>query len=90
MSEPKPLADRRAIPMAVRAGIGTIVFGLLLDLNEHATAAQVAAMPSAGQHFAHLVALIGMLLVLAAIVHDGMSTSRRLSRLDRSASDAVR
>ena len=90
MVQPEPSANGRSVSTAVRAGIGTILFGLLLDLNEHAVAVSAADMPSASQHAAHLVVLIGMLLVLAAIVRDGMSSGRRVSRLDRSTADAVR
>ena len=89
MTEPEPLPDPRPLPMGARAGVGTIVFGLLLDLTEHALPISGAA-PSPGQHLAHLVVLIGMLLVLAAIVRDGIGTSRRVDRRNRRALHAIR
>ena len=90
MAHPPPLVRPRSVPTGARAGAGTIVVGLLLDLNAHALAVGEATATSAGEHAAHLVVLIGMLLVLGGIVGDGIGATRRRGRQDRSASHAVR
>ena len=82
------------VPTLTRAGAATILVGLLADLVEHtlvphAHDAVVADFP-VGEHAAHLVVLVGMVLVLVGIVADGVRTARRLDRQEGSLRDAVR
>ena len=81
----------RSIPGGVRVGAGALVFGLLLDLSEHSFAAAASASGgfSSGQHTAHLVVLLGMVLILGAIVRDGVQGHGR-DRPEGSPHDAVR
>ena len=57
---------RRSVPSGVRFGAFTIVFGLVLDLSEHSFAAASGGGFTTGQHTAHLVVLLGMVLILSA------------------------
>jgi hypothetical protein len=71
-----------------------IVLGLGLDLVAHTVLHQVhdeliGAFPLQ-EHFAHLVVLAGMVIVLAGIVTDGVRTQRRLVRQEGRARHAVR
>ena len=90
MSDP----SRQAVPALSKLGAAAIVIGLALDLVEHTLVPHlhdaVAAGFSVGEHAAHLVVLIGMVLVLAGIVADGAHTARRLDRHERSPRNAVR
>ena len=91
MSSPSSgaLGPRPPIPSGVRAGSGVLVFGLLLDLNEHSFAAASSGGFSSGQHTAHLVVLVGMVLILGAIVRDGLGGHGR-PRPEGRPRDAVR
>jgi hypothetical protein len=89
-----PLSGQTRIPSGVRLGGATIAFGLLFDLAEHSFAAATPVTGSAadmtlGQHAAHLIVLIGMVIILAAIVRDGIRTSGR-TRPEGSARHAIR
>lgn len=95
---PARLLDTRsgglAVPPLTKLGAAAILVGLLADLVEHtlvphAHDAVLAGFP-VGEHAAHLVVLIGMVLVLAGIVADGVRAARRLDRLEGSPCDAVR
>ena len=80
------------LPRLVRLGLATVAFGLVFDASEHSfSLAPLAASArfSAEQHLAHLVVLVGMVLVLAGAIADGITTGRS-SRQNRSPSDAVR
>ncbi len=91
MSEPERPATQRSLPAAARLGAAAIVSGVLLDLAEHSLAAAPGvAGTTSGQHAAHLVVLIGMVLVLLAIVRDGISRTGRPSRQEGRATHAVR
>jgi uncharacterized membrane protein YidH (DUF202 family) len=74
-------APRPRFPDLSRFGIAVMAFGLLLDFVEHdlvgptGTAAVVGF--SVGEHAAHLVVLVGMVLVLAGIVRAGRGLERR-------------
>ena len=71
-----------------------MAFGLLLDLVEHDLVSHVNERSVAGfpltEHAAHLVVLIGMVLVLAGIVRAGTRISRTTIQQNRSPRHAVR
>ncbi len=82
------------VPRLTKAGASTIAIGLLADLVEHALVphahdAIVAGFP-VGEHLAHLVVLIGMVVALAGIVVDGARSQGRHGRPEGSPLDAVR
>jgi hypothetical protein len=80
------------VPSAAKAGIATIAFGLVLDASEHSFAlpAGQAGGFSPGEHAAHLVVLIGMVVVLAGLIADGIHSASRQDRQTRSSRDAIR
>jgi hypothetical protein len=80
----------RRVPAVAKLGALTVVVGLLWDLVEHATLSLPAASFSAAEHAAHLVVLIGMVLVLAAVAVDGARSSGRHGRSNRSRHHAIR
>jgi len=83
--------SRRSIPSGVRLGAFTVVFGLVLDLSEHSFAAAASGGGfNGGQHTAHFVVLLGMVLILGAIVRDGVQGHGRPRPPQGSAHDAVR
>lgn len=89
---PAAHAMSRRPPPGVLAGAMTLAFGLLYDLIEHGFvvgASHQAGGPSGGQHMAHLIVLAGMVLVLAAIVRDGVHNNGR-TRPEGSPSHAIR
>jgi len=72
----------------------TILIGLLADVVEHSLVphlqdALVVGFP-AGEHAAHFVVFIGMVLVLVGIVADGTRQAGRLSRQKGISRDAIR
>ena len=71
-----------------------MALGLLLDFVEHDLVSHVNEQAAAGfplsEHAAHLVVLIGMVLVLVGIVRDGIRIGRLTTQQDRSPLDAVR
>ena len=80
------------VPALAKLGAAVIAFGLLGDLVEHSLGAAARAASdgfAAGEHVAHLVVLIGMVLVLAGVIADGVRHSGR-SRPEGSPRDAVR
>ncbi|HEU0245180.1 MAG TPA: hypothetical protein VFQ75_14860, partial [Candidatus Limnocylindrales bacterium] len=82
------------VPALSKLGAVAMAAGLALDLVEHTLVphlhdAVVAGFP-VGEHVAHLVVLIGMVLVLVGILVDGTRTARRLSRQEGSPRNAVR
>lgn len=84
----------RPVPGLAKAGALVIAFGLLADINEHAFVSHVndqviGAFPLA-EHAAHFVVLLGMVLVLAGVVADGVRTQRRLARQEGITRHAVR
>lgn len=75
----------------LRFGIATIAVGLLLDVAAHdLRSAAVGSGFAASEHLAHLVVLIGMVIVLAGAIADGLSTAGRASRPEGSSPDAIR
>jgi hypothetical protein len=82
-----------AVPRIARVGFATLAFGLVFDLSEHSLALparQAANGFSFGEHAAHLVVLVGMVVVLVGVIADGIHTARRLGRQERSPRDALR
>jgi hypothetical protein len=91
---PHSLAGDQPVPAAAKAGAATILAGLVADLVEHTLVPHlhdelVAGFP-VGEHAAHFVVLIGMVLVLVGIVADGVHSARRRDRQEGSPRDAVR
>ena len=85
---------RPAVPPLATLGGIAMAAGLVLDLVEHTLVphlhdAVVAGFP-VGEHVAHLVVFVGMVLVLVGIVVDGTRTARRLARQEGSTRNAVR
>ena len=80
----------RPIPRLTKVGAATIAFGLVFDLSEHSFAAATAAGMTVGEHAAHLVVLVGMILGLVGVIADGVRHPRRATRPGGSARDAVR
>lgn len=88
-------ATPASIPAGARLGAITIALGLVLDVAEHGFAVSgprpVGEGSSLGEHAAHLVVLAGMVLILAAIVRDGVRNhGRGRPHLNRSVRDAIR
>ena len=82
------------VPTLVKGGGAVIAVGLLLDLVAHTVLHSVhdeliGALPL-GEHLAHLVVVIGMVLVLAGIVADGIGSQRRPVRQEGAVRHAVR
>ena len=83
-----------AVPFAAQIGAVVIATGLAFDLAAHTVLHHVhdeliGAFPL-GEHLAHLVVVIGMVLVLAGVVADGLRTQRRLARQEGTARNAIR
>jgi hypothetical protein len=69
------------VPRVTKAGAATILIGLLADVAEHSLVphlhdALVAGFP-VGEHAAHLIVFIGMVVVLVGIVVDGARSRGR-------------
>ena len=82
------------VPRLARIGAVVIVVGLGFDLTVHTVLHSVhdqliGAFPLQ-EHFAHLVVLVGMVLVLAGIVSDGTRSARRPVRQEGSPRHALR
>jgi hypothetical protein len=92
METPHPAPSRhRPIPGLTKLGAATIAFGLVFDLSEHSFAARTAATGfTLGEHAAHLVVLVGMILALAGVIVDGVRHSGRPARSEGSDPRAVR
>ena len=85
--------DRPPIPGLSKLGAAVIAFGLLFDLVEHDLShvgeVRIGAFPVA-EHLAHLVVLVGMVLVLVGIVADGIRLERRRRRQEGASRHALR
>ena len=83
-----------SVPRLAKAGAAVIASGVLLDLAAHTVLHSVHdELPGAvplGEHFAHLVVVLGMVIVLAGIVADGIRSQRRLVRQEGTVRHAVR
>jgi hypothetical protein len=87
------LSGGRAVPRLAKLGAATIVFGLVFDLSEHSFASATSATAagfSPGEHVAHLVVLIGMVVILLGVIADGVRSHGRDARPEGSPLDAVR
>jgi hypothetical protein len=84
--------SRRTVPRLAKLGAATLAFGVVFDLSEHSLAPEtvVAAGFSPGEHAAHLVVLIGMVVILLGVIADGVRASDRNGRPEGSPRDAVR
>ena len=89
-----PLPPSPPFPALARCGLTVMAFGLLLDFVEHDLVSHVNEQAVVGfplsEHAAHLVVLVGMVLVLVGIVRDGVRISRLRTQQNRSPLDAVR
>ena len=84
----------QTIPRLAKVGAMVIVLGLGLDLTVHTVLHSlheqlIGAFPLR-EHFAHLVVLLGMVLVLAGIVADGIRSTRRPVRQEGTSRHALR
>jgi hypothetical protein len=71
-----PTSERRPIPGLSRFGTVVVIFGLLFDTVEHGlinhtAEARLDQFP-VSEHAAHFVVFIGMVLVLAGVLNDGL------------------
>jgi hypothetical protein len=88
--QPAP-SRHRPIPGLTKLGAATIAFGLVFDLSEHSFAAATVSIGfSLGEHAAHLVVLVGMILGLVGIIADGVRHPGRADRPEGRDPDAVR
>ena len=85
----QPRRPARPIPGLSKVGAATILFGFVFDLSEHSFA-PVGAGFTPGEHAAHLVVLVGMVLGLAGVVADGLRHPGRTDRPERSSRNALR
>jgi hypothetical protein len=90
----EPLTGGLPVPRLAKAGAAVIAAGVLVDLAVHTVLHSVhdeliGAFPL-GEHLAHLVVLLGMVLVLAGIVADGIRAQRRLVRQEGTVRNAIR
>jgi hypothetical protein len=73
-------AAAQPVPGLTKVGLVVIVFGFLFDLVEHTLVVHVSEPRAAGfplsEHAAHLVVIVGMVLVLAGIVIQGYRSDR--------------
>jgi len=74
----------RPLPATTRLGLAVIASGLVFDFVQHDlvshTAETVVAGFPIGEHLAHLVVLLGMVLVIGGIVRDGIRAAGRTDR----------
>ena len=82
------------VPPLAKVGALVIAIGLLADTVVHALIHHVHDEVQAGfpvdEHLAHLVVVVGMVLVLAGVIADGVRTQRRLVRQEGTTRDAIR
>jgi hypothetical protein len=82
------------VPWLAKVGAVVIGVGLAFDLVAHTVLHSIhddliGAFPLQ-EHFAHLAVVIGMVLVLAGIVADGIRSPSRHARQEGSSRDAIR
>ena len=84
-------SPHRPIPGLTKLGAATIAFGLVFDLSEHSFAAAATSTGfTLGEHAAHLVVLVGMILGLAGVIADGVRHPGPPARSEGSDPRAVR
>ena len=82
------------VPRLAKAGAVVMAAGLVLDLVAHTAGHSIheeliSSFPLE-EHLAHFVVVLGMVLVLAGIVADGIRSQRRQVRQERRLRHAVR
>jgi hypothetical protein len=90
----RSLTGGLAVPLLAKAGGAVTAVGLGFDLLAHTVLHSVhdeliGSFPL-GEHFAHLVVVVGMALALAGIVADGIHSQRRRVRQEGQPRHAVR
>jgi hypothetical protein len=93
--ERRPSTKNQDIPGASKLGLLVMAVGFLYDLVEHTvvvhTAEQTIGAFPLSEHVAHLIVIVGMVLVLAGIVIQGSHRSIRRDRLAHGRNlDAIR
>ena len=83
-----------AVPRLAKVGAIVISLGLGVDLTVHSVLHSIhdellGAFPLQ-EHVAHLVVIVGMVLVLAGIVADGVRSTRRPARQEGTSRHALR
>jgi hypothetical protein len=75
----------RSLPLLARIGLAVLVFGGAVDVNAHALAAgqNSAAGHTAAEMAGHVIAFVGMVLVLAGVVVDGIRQTSLRRASDR-------
>jgi hypothetical protein len=88
-----PLSPPPPFPGLARFGLVVMAFGLLLDFVMHDLVSHAGEQTAMGfpvsEHLAHLVVLVGMVLVLVGIVRAGLRVSR-FTQQNRSSRHALR
>lgn len=84
----------QSVPWLAKAGAIVIAVGLVLDTTAHTVLhgihdELIGSFPL-GEHLSHLVVVVGMVLVLAGIVADGIRSQRRLARQEGTSRNAIR
>lgn len=83
-----------SVPLLAKVGAGVISVGLFADLIVHTLVHHIHDEVHGGfpidEHLAHLVVVLGMVLVLAGVIADGISQDRRLVRQEGTTRDAIR
>ena len=83
-----------AVPLLAKVGAAVIAVGLFADLVVHTLVHHVHEELQGGfpidEHLAHLVVVLGMVLVLAGVVADGIRQQRRPVRQEGTHRDAIR
>lgn len=82
------------VPWLAKAGAVVIAIGLAFDTAAHTVLHHghdelIGAFPL-GEHLSHLVVVVGMVIVLAGIVADGIRSQRRHVRQEGMTRDAIR
>ena len=89
-----PTRGPQVVPRISKLGAVVIAIGLVADVVEHGFVPHVAdprvgAFP-VGEHAAHLIVLVGMVLVLVGVVADGIRSQRRMTRQEGTPRHAIR
>lgn len=82
-----------AVPRLSKVGAMVIVAGLTFDLLVHTVLSPIHDELHAfgvQEHLAHLLVVIGMVVVLGGVMADGISSHRRVVRQEGSTRDAIR
>ena len=85
MTRPTP-----PVPSFAKLGAAIMMLGLLADVAMHTVASGLHDGFTAGEHLAHFVVLIGMVVTIVGIVADGSRRQGRAARPEGSPRHAVR